>query len=100
MADSAKFTKPDQKVYSIRKMLTQDRLLKALEEFRALQTHLWSELPDDQYEMTEEIFDTAIASMMAIVTGVDVSEININAEQKGNEDGAENDHMRRMREGN
>lgn len=98
MADSAKFTKPDQKVYSIRKMLTQDRLLKALEEFRALQTHLWSELPDDQYEMTEEIFDTAIASMMAIVTGVDVSEIN--AEQKGNEDGAENDHMRRMREGN
>ena len=96
MADSAKFTKPDQKVYSIRKMLTQDRLLKALEEFRALQTHLWSELPDDQYEMTEEIFDTAIASMM----GVDVSEININAEQKGNEDGAENDHMRRMREGN
>ena len=98
MADSAKFTKPDQKVYSIRKMLTQDRLLKALEEFRALQTHLWSELPDDQYEMTEEIFDTAIASMMAFVTGVDVSEIN--AEQKGNEDGAENDHMRRMREGN
>ena len=98
MADSAKFTKPDQKVYSIRKMLTQDRLLKALEEFRALQTHLWSELPDDQYEMTEEIFYTAIASMMAIVTGVDVSEIN--AEQKGNEDGAENDHMRRMREGN
>ena len=98
MADSAKFTKPDQKVYSIRKMLTQDRLLKALEEFRALQTHLWSELPDDQYEMTEEIFDTAIASMMAIVTGVDVSAIN--AEPKGNEDGAENDHMRRMREGN
>lgn len=98
MADSTKFTKPNQKVYSIRKMLTQERLLKALEEFRALQTHLWSELPDDQYEMTEEIFDTAIASMMAFVTGVDVSEIN--AEQKGNEDGAENDHMRRMREGN
>ena len=98
MADSTKFTKPDQKVYSIRKMLTQERLLKALEEFRALQTHLWSELPDDQYEMTEEIFDTAIASMMAFVTGVDVSEIN--AEQKGNEDGAENGHMRRMREGN
>lgn len=98
MADSAKFTKPDQKVYSIRKMLTQDRLMKALEEFRALQTHLWSELPDDQYEMTEEIFDTAISAMMAIVTGVDVSEIN--AVQKGNEDGAENDHMRRMREGN
>ena len=98
MADRTKFIKPDQKVYSVRNMITQERLLKALEEFRALQTQLWNDLTDDQYEIAEEVFDTAIASMMAHAAGVDVKEIN--AEQKGNENGAENNHMRCMREGN
>jgi hypothetical protein len=70
MASKEKFEKPEKKKYSVKKMLTQERLLEAMEGIRNIQTNLWDTMPDKQYERLEPIFDTAIASMMAHLCGV------------------------------
>lgn len=64
MADKDKFIKPELKTYSAKKLLTQDRLMNAMNGIREIQTQLWKTMPDDQYEKLEPEFDTAIAAMM------------------------------------
>lgn len=70
MADAKKFIKPERKSYSTKKMLTQDRLMQSMTGLRDMQTELWKTMPDDQYAQLEEVFDTAIACMMAHMCGV------------------------------
>lgn len=70
MADPKKFVEPEKKKYSTKKLLTQDRLMQSMIGLRDIQTELWKTMPDDKYEQLEEVFDTAIASMMAHMCGV------------------------------
>ena len=41
MADKDKFIKPELKTYSAKKLLTQDRLMNAMNGIREIQTQLW-----------------------------------------------------------
>ena len=40
-----------------------------------IQTNLWQQLEAEEYEVIEKVFDTAIASVMAHLTGVDITEV-------------------------
>lgn len=75
MADKTKFKQPGKKTYSVREMLTQERLQTAIRNMISIQRELMETMADDQYKMAEETFDTAIASMVAHMTGVDVREV-------------------------
>ena len=59
------YVKPEMKKYSVKGLLTQERLQEALTGLRVIQTNLWETMDGEAYEAVERIFDTAIASMMA-----------------------------------
>lgn len=75
MADKNKFMRPIDKKYSVRDMLTQERMQESTKALRKMQTILWMSIDDEAYEEIEKTFDTAIASMMAHVLEVDIREI-------------------------
>jgi len=75
MADKNKFMRPIDKKYSVRDMLTQERMQESTKALRKMQTILWMSMDDEAYEEIEKTFDTAIASMMAHVLEVDIREI-------------------------
>lgn len=59
------YVKPELKTYSVKDMLTKERLQEALTGMRRIQTDLWNDMDSRAYEPIERVFDTAIASMMA-----------------------------------
>lgn len=75
MADKTKFKKPIEKNYSVRGMLTQERMQEAQRTLRKIQTILWDTMDDEAYEEIERAFDTAIASVIAHMLEVDIGEI-------------------------
>lgn len=81
MADKKKFIKPTQKKYSVREMLTQERMQESTRALRNMQTILWNEMDDESYKEIERTFDTAIASMMAHMMTIDIREVGQKAEQ-------------------
>lgn len=76
MADRKKFQEPGKKKYSVREMLTQERLQTALRNMLSIQRDLLETMDDGAYMLAEATFDTAIASMIAHLTDVDVREVN------------------------
>lgn len=76
MADKTKFTKPGKKEYSVKTMITQERLQNAIKNLVGIQNNLLETMGDEQYKMAEETFDTAIASMMAHMMDIDIREVN------------------------
>lgn len=59
------YVKPEMKKYSVKELLTEERLQEALTGMRMIQTNLWEQMDSETYEPIERAFDTAIASMMA-----------------------------------
>lgn len=82
MAKKDKFIKPLEKTYSVREMLTQERLQEATRRLRNIQTTLWNTMDDEAYEEIEWIFDTAVASMIAHMINVDIYEVGNGAAQE------------------
>ena len=76
MADKSKFEEPGNKCYSVRDMLTQERILTATREMIYIQQYLLKTLPDKEYQNVEMIFDTAIASLLVHDLAVDIREIH------------------------
>lgn len=75
MANKTKFIKPIEKNYSVRNMLTQERMQEAQRTLRKIQTILWDTMDDEPYEEIERVFDTAIASVIAHMMEVDTGEV-------------------------
>lgn len=65
------YVKPETKKYSVKELLTEERLQEALTGMRMIQTNLWEQMDSEAYEPIERAFDTAIASMMAHLLDVE-----------------------------
>lgn len=65
------YVKPEMKKYSVKDLLTEERLQEALTGMRMIQTNLWEQMDSEAYEPIEKVFDTAIASVMAHLLGVE-----------------------------
>lgn len=65
------YVKPEMKKYSVKELLTEERLQEALTGMRMIQTNLWEQMDSEAYEPIERAFDTAIASMMAHLLDVE-----------------------------
>lgn len=65
------YKKPEMKKYSVKELLTQERLQEALTGIRMIQTNLWEQMDSEAYEPIERAFDTAIASMMAHILEIE-----------------------------
>lgn len=65
------YKKPESKKYSVKELLTQERLQEALTGIRVIQTNLWEQMDAEAYEPIERAFDTAIASMMAHLLNIE-----------------------------
>lgn len=75
MADKKKFQNPGEKQYSVRDMLTQERIQTAIRDLLAIQRNLLETLADEPYQHAEAVLDTAIASLMAHQLDVDIREV-------------------------
>ena len=75
MADKKKFQNPGEKQYSVRDMLTQERIQTAIRDLLAIQRNLLETLADEPYQHAEAVFDTAIASLIAHQLDVDIREV-------------------------
>ena len=79
MADKQKIDTPGKKVYSVKNMLTQERIQAAINAITAMQKDLLEALDDETYRNAEIVFDTAIASLMAHRLDVDIQEVGRSA---------------------
>lgn len=83
MEEQRKFEKPEDKSYSVKEDLSEERLLESLEAMQKIQTAMLRMMKPEDYEKIEKQFDTAIASLMAHLCGVPVELVG----KKGENDG-------------
>lgn len=83
------YKKPEMKKYSVKELLTQERLQEALTGIRTIQTNLWEQMDAETYEPIERVFDTAIASMMAHLLNIEPMEAAADAGKEAGQDAAQ-----------
>lgn len=83
------YKKPESKKYSVKELLTQERLQEALTGIRVIQTNLWEQMDAEAYEPIERAFDTAIASMMAHLLNIEPMETAAGAGKEAGQDAAQ-----------
>lgn len=80
------YVKPEMKKYSVKELLTEERLQEALTGMRMIQTNLWEQMDSEAYEPIERAFDTAIASMMAHLLDVEPIKPEVAAGKEAGQD--------------
>lgn len=83
------YIKPEMKKYSVKELLTEERLQEALTGMRTIQTNLWEQMDSEAYAPIEKAFDTAIASMMAHLLNVEPIKPDAAAGQEAGQDAAQ-----------
>lgn len=89
MEAKKEYVKPEMKKYSVKELLTEERLQEALTGMRMIQTNLWEQMDSESYEPIERAFDTAIASMMAHLLDVEPIKPEVAAGKDAGQDAAQ-----------
>lgn len=89
MEAKKEYVKPEMKKYSVKELLTEERLQEALTGMRMIQTNLWEQMDSESYEPIERAFDTAIASMMAHLLDVEPIKPEAAAGKEAGQDAAQ-----------